>query len=429
MPGGTIRGLVLIVLDTLRADFESLVAAELPNLRRLRQLCGLFPTARCGSFPTGPMRTDLLTGRLAFLDGEWALPRVGETTLPRVLSESGVRTTLVTDNYVAVVPRLGGMLIDEFDSIDFIRGAGSDPWMTPPYDLWPSKNKLDGRPPTRSLGFEVQYLANMRGWAAIGGPPTRRLVESATRALSALVGYERFLLWIDSFGCHEPWAPFDDARSLPDLPLFPGYVEADRFPPEALATWRRHYTARIEEVDGELTPFVDQLEGVTRGGDVAIAVLSDHGFLFGDFRFVGKAPNTPLPPPLHEMVCWLSTHFEHAVSTESIQPHTLHAAIRSLFAVAPAPVPVSPLHIFGRNSPRSAYIAAASEENLYVGAKTGDGGATFRAIQRAALDPSLPLMAQEALSVLPDEVVHELRRAFAQSNSEWLRPFQRAVAQ
>lgn len=425
---GTVRGMVLIVLDTLRVDFASLVAADLPNFRRLRRLCGLSPVARCGSFPTGPMRTDLLTGRLAFLDGEWALPQPGETTLPRVLSEAGVRTALVTDNYVAVVPRLGGMLIDEFDSIDFIRGAGSDPWMTPPRDLWPPESALVGRSPTRSLDFEVQYLANIRGWAAAGGPPTHRVIEAAARALESLVSHKRFLLWIDSFACHEPWAPFGDPLSLPDLPLFPGYVQADRFPPEALAAWKRQYSARIEEVDGELLPLVDRIEVIARGGDVAVAVLSDHGFLFGDFGFVGKAPNTPLPPSLHEIVCWLSPHFEYAVSIHAIQPHVLHSAIRRLFGAVVKPKPVGSLHIFGRNSPRSAYIAAANNDDLYIGAKTPDGTAAFRAIRRAALDPLLPLMEQPALTLITEEVADQLRSALACGTSDWLRPFQSAVA-
>jgi len=418
---------VLIVIDTLRADFESLVAADLPNFRRLRKLCGTFPIARCGSFPTGPMRTDLLTGRLSFLEAEWALPRPGEKTLPRMLSEAGVRTTLVTDNYVALIPRLGGMLIDEFESIDFIRGAGSDPWMTPRHDPRASATDLANRPPSRSVDFELQYLANLRGWATAGGSPTHRLVASSMRGLETLAGHERFFLWVDSFACHEPWAPIDDAGSLPELPLFPAYVEAERFQPDALATWKRQYAARIEEADRELEPLVDQLEASMADGDVAVAVVSDHGFLFGDFGFVGKAPNTPLPPSLHEIVCWLSPHFA-SVTGPSIQPHLLHHAIRRLFALTSDEEPAAPLHVFGRNSPRSAYIAAATEETLYLGAKTDDGGATFHAVDRATLDPSVPLMSQQARTAIPRETVHHLHRAFAGGHSDWLRPFLQALA-
>src|SRR5947208_813664 len=105
----SVRGLVLLIIDTLRADFESLLhasSAELTNFRRLRRLCDSFPRTSCGSFPTGPMRTDLLTGRLAFLDAEWALPDPNEKTLPRLLAEHDVWTSLISDNYVAVLPRL-----------------------------------------------------------------------------------------------------------------------------------------------------------------------------------------------------------------------------------------------------------------------------------------------------------------------------------
>src|SRR5262245_9489262 len=101
---GRCRGLIVIVLDTLRAD--ALAWIDTPAVAQLRArgqpLC-----ARCGSFPTLPMRTDLLTGHLAFLQRRWAHPLPDEPVLTCVLAAAGVRTELVTDNYVMMLPSLG----------------------------------------------------------------------------------------------------------------------------------------------------------------------------------------------------------------------------------------------------------------------------------------------------------------------------------
>ena len=421
-----VRGLVLIILDTLRSDFETF-SGELPNLARLKKLCSVFPTARCGSFPTGPMRTDLLTGRLSFLDRSWREPEPQVRTLTRVLRDAGVQTALVTDNYVIACPQIGGTLPPEFDAFDFIRGAGSDPWKTPvpiPAALDPARERL-----SRDVGFELQYLANIAAWDEAGGTPTRRVFKSAARDLAALQKHDRFLLWIDSFACHEPWDTSMRAsasQELPTLPLFPAYIESDNFRPEDIARWRSQYGESIRGLDSELGQFTEPLERVMRGGDVALAVLSDHGFLFGEYGFVGKPPNTPLPPQLHELVCWLSPHFAPFLNAEEphLQPHGLYAIIRQLFGLGAGAAAAETFHLFGRNSPRSNYIAAADGNELYIGAKSDDGAAIFSAIE--TYDPALPLIKHPKTALTPD-VRARFRRALADGKSTWIEPFRRAL--
>lgn len=424
----SVRGMVLIVLDTFRADYGALAGpAELPNLGRLRRLCGVFPRARCGSFPTGPMRTDLLTGRLSFLDDNWAKPAAGEMTLPRKLREAGFWSTLVADTYVAVIPRIGGTLLDEFDSVDFIRGAGSDPWMTPAAELRAQARQKAERRLTRSIDFEVQYLANVAAWRAAGGPPARRLFEAAARASETLAGHSRFLLWVDAFAGHEPWC-VPDRHDLPAMPLFPAYVESDMFPPAFLDDWKRQYGAALRDFDTEIGTFVDALQHLMEGGDVALAVVSDHGFLFGEYGFVGKPPNTPLPPELHDAVCWLSQHFLSATDgATTMQPHRLHEAICRLLEIPPNGSQSPNLHVFGRNSPRSAYIGAATEEELYYGEQTIAGGARFFSVRNDALDPRLPLV-EQGVEGLSRVIRESFRRDIAAGRSDWIQPFQKALS-
>lgn len=427
----SVRGLILLVLDTFRADYGALAGlTELPNLQQLRELCGIRPRARCGSFPTGPMRTDLLTGRLSFLDDNWAKPAPNERTLLRKLREADHWSTLVADTYVAVIPRIGGALLDEFDTVDFIRGAGSDPWITPPGDVRRHGSMPDERRLlSRSVEFELQYLANVAEWPSSGGPPARRLFRAASRALEKIAAHERFLLWVDAFAGHEPWH-VPDLPQIPVIPLFPAYIETGRFPPDFVEVWRAQYAAALRAFDRELEPFAQRVQQIVQGGDVALAVVSDHGFLFGDYGFVGKPPNTPLPPPLHDIVCWLSIHFASAVNgVNELQPHTLHGAICELLGVPARGSTHEPdLHVFGRNSPRSAYIAAAGEDELYYGEKSGDGGARFFTVPRDAVDPLRPLQ-QQGAEGLPSAAVREsLRRIIAGGGSDWVEPFQRALS-
>jgi len=49
------------------------------------------------------------------------------------------------------------------------------------------------------------------------------------------------------------------------------------------------------------------------------------------------------------------------------------------------------------------------------------------AVDRATLDPSVPLMSQQARTAIPRETVHRLHRAFAGGHSDWLQPFLQAL--
>jgi len=429
-----LRGLVLLILDTLRADYDVLCreyGISLSQLPRLHSLCSAAVPGRCGSFPTGPMRTDLLTGRLAFLSGDWALPQTGEETIVGLCRQKGFWTTLVTDNYVATVPRLGGMLLDEFDTIDFVRGAGSDPWITPSIDLLSAAQEMAQVRPTRSSIFEAQFVANCRRWPK-GRPPFERVFEAACEHLHQLVRHERFLLWVDTFACHEPWISSADLETgilIPEEPLFPGYVEKGLYSQQHLEALRARFARRIGETDRAMGPFVGELESAMRSGDVGVVVLSDHGFLFGEFGFIGKPANTPLPPELHEIVCWLSVHFaKKSLPSVGMQPHLLHWLLREALGIGGAPMEDPAIHLFARNSPRSNYLAAADQDDLYVLEKAqARDGAQLRTIRRSDADRSEPL-ARQGDSAMSNSVRSSICTILNRGSSPWLLPFRELLS-
>jgi arylsulfatase A-like enzyme len=424
------RNLIILILDSLRADFENLCSqdhVETSNLAQLARYAPLRPRARCGSFPTGPMRTDLLTGSLAFLRGEWALPRPGEETLVSRCRESGYRTCLVTDNYVTVIPRVGGLFIDLFDSVDFIRGAAADPWTTPDAELLRSCLEREWSFPTRSAVFEAQFRANAARLRRTGKSHIEQLFQSATEQLESLKGHDRFVLWVDSFACHEPWVTFEDTSQPPppaETPFFPGYVSSTHFLPEHLSMLRAQYVRRIGETSASMKDFVSAVGSALRTGDTALVVLSDHGFLFGEFGFVGKPAETPLPPQLHEVVCWLSNHFEDQLPMGSLglQPHLLHSSILSTLGLADRDPSELDVHIFGRNSPRSDFLAAADREGLTILRKTNGKPTLITFLPWKQLDESIPLVAHS--SEPPSaSTVKALRSLIRKGQSDWLDSF------
>ncbi len=427
------RNLILLIIDTLRADFEKLCAEQgvtISNLETLARHASMHPKARCGSFPTGPMRTDLLTGKLAFLRGEWALPLPGEDTFLSRCRRAGFQTCLVTDNYVAVIPRVGGVLIDRFDYVDFIRGAAADPWTTPDSQLMRSCLEQEWRYPSRSAVFEAQFRANAARLRRTGKSHVEQLFRSATEQLEALQCHDRFVLWVDSFACHEPWVGPEDLLEFLDLPLFPGYVSRDYYSAEHLSRLRTQYVLRIGETSVAMRDFVSAVGEVLRTGDTALVVLSDHGFLFGEFGFVGKPAKTPLPPQLHEIVCWLSNHFEgHLANGElGLQPHLLHDAIVSLLGFARPNPQEAEVHIFGRNSPRSDFLAVADLKGFTMLREVNDLHKSATWLPWASLEPSISLV-EHVGETPPLEVLSATRHHVREGLSAWTDRFCKVLSQ
>lgn len=310
------RSLVVLLFDTLRADSAW---GRLSSFSRLIRLTQPLTDLVCGSFPTVPMRTDLLTGTLSFLYRRWATPQRGEEILTSSLRSAGVKSVLVTDNYVLTAPQLGADFTPLFDEAIVIHGNGADPFL--PVD--PSVAALSSRP-SRSHAFDLQYLTNAATWR--GGSPTARLLAAAAQELESLAEDERYCLWVDCFSPHEPWiAPSDEIDA--DEPFWPPYGSASSFTTAQVQRMRNRYEARIAMLDTALTPLVDVLEARFACGDLALLLLSDHGFYFGDFGLIGKPKDAPVLPPLYDLVHRASPHFAGVLPPSSLQPHDLTAAM------------------------------------------------------------------------------------------------------
>jgi hypothetical protein len=217
--------------------------------------------------------------------------------------------------------------------------------------------------------------------------------------------------------------------SIPEEPLFPGYVEEGLYSRQHLATLRTRFAYRVGETDCAIGPLVGELESVMRGGDVGLVVLSDHGFLFGEFGFVGKPANTPLPPELHEIICWLSEHFTNRALPElGMQPHILNGLLRNSMRLGGAPVAKTDIHLFARNSPRSNYLAAATKDDIYLlGKDSREAEVQLRTVRRCEADRRRLLITQGEHSI-PNAARASIRASLSKGNSPWLLPFLEALS-
>jgi len=119
--------IILIVSDTLRYDHLGCNGNEriyTPHIDRFAERCVVFDRCYAASFPTMPMRADLLTGKWTFTYLGWApLPRE-EVILPELLRRNGYLTTAVVDTPFFI--RNGYHYDRGFVDFIWVRGQGPE---------------------------------------------------------------------------------------------------------------------------------------------------------------------------------------------------------------------------------------------------------------------------------------------------------------
>jgi len=283
---------LVIICDTLRQDYLGAYGnpfISTPALDRLAAGSVVFDEHWIGSFPTIPLRQDLLTGRHVFPFWGWApLPEGQRETLATCLGRVGYLTQLISDNPHYLKPGMNLHL--GFAGWDIIRGQVSDQYATAPAQvtLPCAEEKL------RSPDEVRQYLRNVAG---------RRYetdyfpAQVATRAMQWLeANRDRpFFLWVDSFDVHEPWDPpawyierYDPGYSG-EAVIQPRYLDRIDYLTEAeLRHVRALYAAEVTMVDRWLGRLLDHLDDLDLTERTIVVFISDHGYYLGDHGYTGK---------------------------------------------------------------------------------------------------------------------------------------------
>jgi hypothetical protein len=417
MKGDTRPDIVILVFDSLRNDLFALAREfefTLPGFEALFSIARFELSMWCGSFPTVPMRTDLLTGRLCFLDRRWDRPQADDHPWPRSCAENGWMTDHTGDNYLLWRSELGGYFQEVFQSVTRLRGVGADPY-SPPVVCGTATD-----PESREQRLERQFSHNCSsGHAVVGDEVPRRLVARAVASLQKRSAKRR-LFWIECFACHEPWV---GPSSETDGGSFPRYgTVGTEVSLEHLKVQRRHYVWRLKALDNCLSSLVEALASL----ECSLVVLSDHGFYLGEHGYLGKPKPAPILPILGELVARTNSQALTEGWRKRGQPHELAAALAGLSGL-PWPehsdsivTRAAQLSVVGRNSPECDFLHVLSPEGIVLFRKGGADQGFF--LPWGSIDPALPFEAM----VVPNRGLVKVARDFilnSFSHRAWIQEF------
>jgi arylsulfatase A-like enzyme len=320
---------LVIVIDTLRADYVGAYGgrARTPTMDALARAGLRFTRFQPEAMATVPARRSILTGRRVFPFRGWHPYRglVGapgwtpiadvDQTFTSALRRAGWWTGYATDNPFLGFARGYAPFRASFDR--FMR-VGGQLGNVPPSSV--SRDELNRwlvrelREPSierRVSSFIAAagsyWQDERRSWAARVCMAGAALLEEAARR-------RPFALVIDTFEPHEPWTP---PRAYVDLYGDPGYrgaeactgpyarvedyLEPARREP-ILRRMRDLYAAEITMTDRWLAVLFERLLAHGLERETVVVLVSDHGYLLGEYGWTGKI-SSMLHPPLIQVPC------------------------------------------------------------------------------------------------------------------------------
>lgn len=250
--------LVLVVIDTLRADHVGAYGYPRPTTPRLDELAARgarFSAAHASTSWTLPSVVSMLTGTYPAEHGvDMADASLNEkrATITTVLQAAGYETAAFSANVAFVTDAQG--IAHGFDHFETVVPAGEDPFN--------------------------------------GGAGADRVTDAALAWLGSRtkprVPYFLYVHYFDPHGPYHP--PKEYAARLGVAPDEPMYADPGRTTPamlgnvpgeQDLATLRALYDGEIAFTDAEVGRLLDGLRGAAGDGPI-VAVTADHGEEFGD---------------------------------------------------------------------------------------------------------------------------------------------------
>jgi arylsulfatase A-like enzyme len=303
---------VLIVIDSLRPDHLGCYGNErvqTPSIDALARESLRFTRAFPEAMPTVPARRSILTGRriypfrgwepwygLAKRAG-WAPIMPGTPTLPQIMHERGYWTAYVSDNPFLSHAEAFAPFRDSVDRYLRVLGQRGERRPAESVPLDEALRRLPANMRTTTAVRHVrQYLADNGAARSDSEQACARVFASGERLLDEAARRRPFLLVVDSFDPHEPWAPPREYLDLYADPDYRGphiadvrYTWSDYLTSEQLRHLRATYAACVTAVDRWLGHFLDGLyrRGLER--DTVVALVSDHGIYLGEHGLTGKS--------------------------------------------------------------------------------------------------------------------------------------------
>jgi len=280
---------ILIISDTVRHDYCGCYGntwVQTPNIDALARESAIMKNFFSASFPTGPMRKDVYSGRFTFSYTNWQVPRIeGEIVLPEVIKTKNYKTAFIGDTGNSRQFKV------EYDYEQIISGRAAK------IDEMPAEVELPADP--RKLRIPIHRIQNIvRNAMAWDGDEDRRAARTMRAAYRWLEEqYDDktpFFLFVDTFDPHEPWDPpryyidlYDPDYEGDEL-MEPAYEPADYAAQSEIEHMRCMYAAKLTMVDKWIGYLLDGVKRMGLADDTAIIFTSDHGFYHGEHNLIGK---------------------------------------------------------------------------------------------------------------------------------------------
>jgi len=280
---------ILIISDTVRHDYCGCYGSksvQTPNIDALSRESAIMDNFFAASFPTGPMRKDVHSGRFTFTYTNWSQPRSkDELLLAELIRAKGYKTAYIGDTSNSPQFRQG------FDHEQVISARASRL-----ADV-PEKVKLPAAP--RKLRIPMkrirQIVRNALGWDGEADRRAPKTMLAAHRWLEDQYGDDTpFFLLVDTFDPHEPFDPphyyidrYDPGYIGNEL-MEPAYEPADYATPREIEHMRAMYAGKLTMVDRWIGHLLDGIQRMGFAENTAILFTSDHGFYLGEHNLIGK---------------------------------------------------------------------------------------------------------------------------------------------
>jgi arylsulfatase A-like enzyme len=384
---------ILIIIDSLRADAVYENHIRTPNMDELIRQGIRFTSAYPEAMPTVPARNSILAGHRTFpfhdwhdypgllYSPGWAPLRDIKSSLPGVLRRAGYWTAYVTDNPFlgfsspyAPLRRAVHRFVRTGGEIGGSHPISSVPknvlhhWLHPAID--PEKRERVGK-----------YLANSRYWHDERRSFAAKVMTDAVHTLEVAAWNRPFAMVVDCYEPHEPWTPPPQYADLygkwdgpePAMPIYgkvKNWLKPEQRGP-VVRRLRELYGAEVTMTDRWLGVFLNRLHDLNLERETVIAFVSDHGILLGEHGWTGKI-STALHPALTNVPMALIDPSRRAAGSHTnwyASTHDLAPTLLSMTGVkAPEKmtgVDMSPL-FDGKRLPRRDYAYGGYGNSFFI---------------------------------------------------------------
>jgi arylsulfatase A-like enzyme len=283
-------------------------AVATPNFDRFAKRCVTYDKHYAGSLPCMPARRDMHTGRLNFMHRHWGPLEPFDESYPRILSQNGVYSHLISD-HLHYFEDGGSGYANTFDSWSFIRGQEYDTYkamVQPPVERLretfdPRHYPLDGLPEGTVTRGNSQKASWKRSRAAINKQyfkeesdfPTAKCFAEAFEFLDINHEADNWFLQLECFDPHEPFTAPERFKAAYETGYngkildWPHYERATESA-EEIAEIRGNYAALVAMCDEYFGKLLDYFDEHELWENTSLVLTTDHGFLLSEHQWWGK---------------------------------------------------------------------------------------------------------------------------------------------